>query len=306
MASFVSSHAGELAGLSSSFLWAIGSLIFARSPASAGALNLFKNAIAAVFFVVSLWIARLLDGGPFVSAGAAAVGFLALSGVVGLVVGDTLYFRSLQILGPRRALVVSMLAPPLAALLGWAALGERPAGAVGLGIAAVLAGVFWVNHAGQSSPPTPRPHPGSIGAGIVFGSFAALCQAIGGVLAKCGMQDLDSLEASTIRLSFSATTLFAVAMAARKLGAWRRELFEDSSPWPIAAASVSGTYIGIWGMLTAFKYTSAAVATTVTSLSPVFVIPIAWIFLGQRAPPGAILGAALAVGGVAMLFYVPG
>ncbi len=302
----MSSHIGELAGLSSSFLWAIGSLIFARSPASAGALNLFKNAIAAVFFLATLWIARLAGGGPLVTASASATGYLALSGVVGLVIGDTLYFRSLQILGPRRALVVSMLAPPLAATLGWAILGERPGGSVWLGIAAVVAGVFWVVREGQSNPPTPRPHPGSAGAGIAFGSLAALCQAVGGILAKAGMQDLDSLEACTIRIAVSATTLFAVAIAVRKLGAWRRELFEDASPLPIAAASVMGTYLGIWGMLTAFKFTSAAVATTVTSLSPIFVIPIAWIFLGQKAPPGAIFGAALAVGGVAMLFYAPG
>jgi drug/metabolite transporter (DMT)-like permease len=45
------------------------------------------------------------------------VGILALSGVIGIGLGDTAYFAAINRLGPRRALLLETLAPPIAALL---------------------------------------------------------------------------------------------------------------------------------------------------------------------------------------------
>ena len=50
---------------------------------------------------------------------------LALSGIVGIFLGDTILYLALVRLGPRRTGALFALNAPIAALLGWALLGER-------------------------------------------------------------------------------------------------------------------------------------------------------------------------------------
>src|SRR5262245_65488339 len=104
-------RAGEIAALLASLSWAIGSLVFSRVRAAPFALNLFKNSLAALLFLASLAVLTLGFGRPVPSPAAASLGWLALSSLIGLVIGDTFYFQSLQALGPRRALVLPTLPP---------------------------------------------------------------------------------------------------------------------------------------------------------------------------------------------------
>jgi drug/metabolite transporter (DMT)-like permease len=145
-------------------------------------------------------------------------------------------------------------------------------------------------------------YPGSTAAGVLNGFLGSLCQALGVVFSKKGMEAVEPLEASFIRLATAAGVVFLLALLLGKLGDWRRLLLAPGVPAPLAGAATCGTYLGIWLSLTAFKHTKLAVATTLTALSPVFVLPLAWVFLGSRITPRALAGACLAVGGVAMLF----
>ncbi len=135
---------GRTAGLGTALAWAVSSLIFSRVKVPAAALNLFKNSFSALFLLLTLAILRVPEGIPLISADDTAWVLLSLSSVVGLVLGDTCYFRSLQILGPRRALVLVTISPPLTAILGWLLL-QEPVGAWSwVGMAITLAGVAWV------------------------------------------------------------------------------------------------------------------------------------------------------------------
>ena len=299
----MNAHTGEIAGLFASFTWAIGSLIYSRANAPPAALNLFKNTVASILFIATLGAFWAWRGGSFLSAGPGALGWLFLSAVVGLVIGDTLYFVSLQSLGARRALVLTTLAPTWAALLGWAVLGEGLTWGIAAGMALTLLGVIWVIGEGQEAPQVAaerRPPRAAVGAAC--GALGALCQAGGAVLSRLGLSEIEPLEASAIRLVMAAGAGMAIAVLFGRLRPWTSRLLAGGQAPRLLFASVIGTYLGIWLSLTAFKWTKVAVATTLTSLSPIFVIPIAWLILGQRASLRAVLGAALAVAGVALLF----
>src|SRR6185436_6508297 len=110
---------GEPAGVLASVPSAVSSLLWSRIYAPAAAMNLFKNAIAAVLVSAALLAATLNAGEPLFHAAGADVAWLVLSAIVGIVLGDTCYFRRLQVLGPRKSLVLATLAPPLAALGAW-------------------------------------------------------------------------------------------------------------------------------------------------------------------------------------------
>jgi drug/metabolite transporter (DMT)-like permease len=116
------------------------------------------------------------------------------------------------------------------------------------------------------------------------------------------MRSVDPLEASCIRLVTAALLGLLAGILLRRLGGWRRSVFAVGVAPRLAAAAVCGTYLGIWLSLTAFKYAPLAVATTLTALSPVFVLPLARIFLGLQISARAVVGALIALAGVAMFF----
>ena len=145
-AEFFGAYKGELAGLAAAACWALTSLIFSRVPAPAGAIALFKNSVSCGFLLLTL---LLLSGKAaafdFVyEADLATWLYLGGSALSGLVLGDTCYFRSLQILGPRRALVVTTLVPPIGAFCGWILLSETLSWLAWAGIGLTVGGVIWV------------------------------------------------------------------------------------------------------------------------------------------------------------------
>ena len=69
----------------------------------------------------------------------------------------------------------------------------------------------------------------------------------------------------------------------------------------LITATFLGTYLGMWLQQTAFKFSQAGIATTLSSTSPIFILPFA-ILTKERLSPRAILGAFVAIGGVTLLF----
>ncbi len=116
---------GEIASLLAAFLWAFASLFYTRTHLSAFSMNFGKNLIAATVLLTHLRIQTWMNDQSLFQAGLNSWKWLSLSGLIGIVIGDTFYFRSLQILGPRRCLMVSTTSPVFAALLSWGILANR-------------------------------------------------------------------------------------------------------------------------------------------------------------------------------------
>ena len=67
-------------------------------------------------------------------------------------------------------------------------------------------------------------------------------------------------------------------------------------------AAVIGAFLGTWLSIIALKYTHAAVAATLNSTSPLFILPLAVLMLKERISSREILGALIAVSGVGIYF----
>ena len=117
-------HFGEIAGVLTAVFWTVTALAFESAGKKVGSLavNLIRLVIA--FFLIGAysWLAR----GFFFPTDATLYSWkwLALSGVVGFVIGDLLLFESYLFIGARVAMLVMALAPPFAALIGWLMLDE--------------------------------------------------------------------------------------------------------------------------------------------------------------------------------------
>ena len=160
---------GEWAALAAALMWTCSSMIWGRINLPALTLNFFKNWIGVVLILIHLVVLGLISGEALFSAPPELWGWLAISGIVGIVIGDTFYFRSLQILGPRKALMVATTAPLFSAILASLLLNESLAYTAMLGVVMTVAGVVVVVADRKATKEAPGLMPGKASLGAVLG-----------------------------------------------------------------------------------------------------------------------------------------
>lgn len=288
---------GEAAALLAAFVWAISSVIWSRAGRRVPPLelNLVKGIVGCLLLATTL----ALTGGLFVGVDPRAVVLLALSGAVGIALGDTAYFEAINSLGPRRALLLSMLAPPLAGILAWISLGEKLRPAAWAGMALTILGVAWVITEGF--------HGEQWGAsrklrGVVMGCAAACAQAVGAALSRAAFTqtNVGALFSALVRMSAAVVMLLIWIPFVRSKGKWT--IHHPLEVWKLVlAGTFIGTYMGISLQQLAFKHASAGVTQTLLSTSPLFILPIV-VWRGERVSARAVGGVLIALAGIAMLF----
>ena len=292
---------GELAALGSAFLWACTSLLFttAGRHVSPVATNAFKTVAASLLFAVALWIR---DGLPFdATLQPRDIWLLAGSGVLGLTLGDSLLFLGYQILGTRRAMLVTSLYPIFGAVGAWLVLGEGMGLRPVVGMLVALAGVgFVILEKVGAVPPEGRRH---FRLGILLCIGAAVGQAGGALLAKSALARADAFGATQIRVLSAALALIVFALLRGHLQQWVRGLSHPPVLWRVSVASFFGPFVAIFFMLYALKNASTGVVLTLLSMSPVFLLPLGAVLQHDRVTWRETVGALVALGGIALLVW---
>ena len=296
---------GELAALSAALLWTFSTLLWGKIDLSAMGLNLCKNAIGTVMLIGHLTaLVIFLDRPSLLLAPQVSWFWLSLSGLIGIVVGDTVYFRSLQIMGARRALIMATTGPIFAAILGWMILNEALGILAITGIALTVAGVLFVVIDRKAKHEVPGIMPGRLRDGILLGLAGAVCQSVGGVFSKLGMVDssgqqiCDAVEATFIRLFVASVATIGYVMLRKQIG----ELFHRARQWKelrmIVPATAIGTWLGIWLSQLAYQHSDVAIAQTLLATCPLFAIPIVWLVDGHRITLIGVVGTIVALIGI--------
>ena len=290
---------GEVAALATAACWSVGSLLFTHVAERAGpfALNQFRLTLAALVFLLVLLVTGLVHSLPVM--GSSSMGWLALSGVIGLVVGDSGYFGALSRLGPRVTTLLSALAPPITALLAWVFLHEELGGLGVVGMSLTLAGITWV----VLDRPISTMPAGHRLQGVLLGILAAVCQAVGLILARRGMgDDMDPLVAVAIRMVAAAGVIWVVALVLRRPVALSSILKDPGVRLAACGATLLGPLLGVWLSLVAVRHAGTAVAATLMSTVPIMILPLIVLVRKEHVGGRAVLGAVVAVAGVALLF----
>ena len=296
---------GESAALFAALLWTVSSMLWGRVHLSAMTLNLCKNVFGLIFILGHLAVLSLVVSEPIFSAGAAAWGWLIVSGLLGILIGDAFYFRSLQILGPRLSLMLMTMSPFFAAILGYMFLGEGLTTLAISGIVLTVGGVFFVVLDRKAKHESPGLIPGNKTTGITLGILGALCQAIGGVLSRRGMVDpvsgeslCDPAEAAFIRILVAAIGTALMLALAGKLKEGLAKSIKKSNLKLILPATAMGTWLGIWLSQVAFQNSNVAIAQTLLSTCPLFAIPIVVFYYKQKVTALSIAGTLIAIIGI--------
>jgi len=309
-------HLGEIISLIVAVSWTVTALFADKASHRLGSMtaNVLRLTMAIVFLGVLLWVTV---GHPYpVYASGQAWWWLALSALVGYVFGDWCLFNCYLSIGARFGQLFMTLAPPMAAIAGWAILGETLSWKSMLAMAVTLSGIaISILSRGDGH----RVHLTLPFKGVLLGLGAGLGQGVGLVLSKVGLQYYaDAIPADAPRLMadmlpFASTMIRAVVGAAGFLGLMAlqhglprlRTAVRDKVGMRYALImTLFGPVLGVSLSLMAVQYTNAGIASTLMALTPVFILfPYAFIYK-QRIKLREILGVAVSMTGVALFFLL--
>lgn len=295
-------HLGELYALATAFCWVGTAVFFTVAGERIG--SLVVNFLRLVMALIGLMILTSITRGlPLpTDASPEAWLWLSLSGLVGFAFGDLCLFRAFVTLGPRLSTLIMSTAPIFAASIGWLALGETLTPIQLVGMSLTLAGVVWAVTDRQPVRPIGS-DPGSRRSGVLLAFGGAAGQAGGLVMSKIGMGDYDAFASNQIRVMAG---LVGFAIIYSVIGWWPRIWAARSDRRGLsytALGAVAGPLCGVSLSLLAVQNTETGIAASIMATSPVLIIPIAVFVHKERVGMGGILGALLAVAGVALLFW---
>jgi len=301
-------YLGELISIGVAFSWTATALLSEAGSKRLGnlTLNVLRMALALFFSIVMFWVVM---GSPLPSGGSAeAYGWMLLSGLVGYVIGDFCLFQCYIIIGSRYGQLFMTLAPLAAAWMAWITLGQE------MNAMSIAAMLITLTGIGLSVLGRGEHHKLSLKLplnGVLYAIGAAVCQGVGLVLSKIGMDHYDTTAIPAWLVPFSANFFrciagiigFTLLLYVRDGLAPLREALHDGKGMTMAVATtIFGPFVGVGFSLMAVQYTSAGIASTLMALTPIIIIlPSYWLF-HQPITWRAVVGAALSVIGVSLFF----
>lgn len=308
MSQAISPAQAAAAALTAALCWTLASLLWRRLPTSLSAarLNLLKNLLA-LAMQWPLVLAQPLQASP------RSLLLLAASGVVGIALGDSLFFAALRRLGSRRALTIDAGGPAVTTLAGVALLQERPGFQAVLGVVLISLAVVLVAQR-PAAPQGPAAGDGPPGAaipaaamrhGVLLALGALLCGSLGALLARAALLQgtISPLQAATLRLAAASLVLLPLLRGMPWPG--RRPRLPQRR-WPgLLLATLLGTSAGIALQQTALAGLPGGLAVALLSTAPVMALPLAWWFEGDRPGWRGLLAAPMALAGVGLVVLKP-
>jgi len=299
---------GQTAALITSCLWTFNSIFFTEAGRRIGSLSV--NAYRIVMAVGLLCVAHIILLGNLLPAASNEQWFwIGMSGIVGLGIGDFGLFAALVIIGPRRSVLMMALSPIFASIGAFLMLGEIMSPPAIIGIAITLVGVVWVMlEREEQSVETPIFKRRKTW-GVFLALVGAIGQGIGLVFAKKGISlefgmVLNPLSAALIRMTWGALFVWVSALVVGRLPELLKALNNREGIKYTAAGAFIGPFIGVTLSMVAVAYAQVGIAQTLMSLMPIFIIPVVWVLYEQKTSWHGILGATVAVIGVAILFLI--
>lgn len=289
---------GITAALISSASWAIGAVLFQRlgESLSSLAMTLVKGAMSVVLLGL-VWLAVSSYEG-FTPIQSRPLILLAISGVLGIAVADTFFFEALRSLGARPLIVIQTLGFVLPPVFAMIFLKERLNPVQWMGILMIAGGIIVVIAADLA-----KEDRASRMSGILLGLASVTCMSISFVIAKPALDSVSALQAAFLRLLAGTTGMLILGLSMRRVTSWITPFQNLKLTGRFFLAVSVVTFGGFWLSLFAMKHLPVSVATPLNSTEPLFVLPVAAIFLKERITFRAAAGSVAAVLGVVLLCF---
>jgi DME family drug/metabolite transporter len=292
---------GELAALGAAVSWTVSALFYRKAlegakPVSANIIRLAATGAILLVFLVAIGRLEALTSIDFELFILAAV-----SGIIGLGVGDTLYLVSLKAIGVSRAVPLTCVYPLFSLLWAILIFGEQVTANVALGAVVIVLGILFLSHNAQSNVLGARK---VLTLGVIIALATALLWSISISLMNLAVKeapDLDhALVISTVRVASIGGLLLAFSPVVD-----RRMSFLKVGRKTAVASIVGGIFaLGVgWFLLSySFTVTSQSISVPISSTTPLFSTLAGVLLLHEKATVRNFLGSIMVVLGIFLLF----
>ncbi len=291
------SYLGEFSALLTAFLWSGTSFAFSSAAEKIGSLQLNINRMifASLFLISTI----LIMGYDFDLSNTQFIN-LIISGVIGLVIGDSFLFKSYQMIGARVSMLLMALSPVMSAILAFIFLTERISALGILGMLITISGIALVVLERNSNS---RYKITTLG--IFYGIMGALGQSAGLIFAKFAYAEghIAGFVATFVRVFSSVIIFLPILLLFKKYKNPYKVFYKDKSALGVTLiGTILGPFLGITFSLIAIENTKVGIAATLMSTMPIIMLPMVKYIYKEKLSWRAITGAIIAVAGVALIF----
>jgi drug/metabolite transporter (DMT)-like permease len=294
------SHLGEIAALATALCWTVTAVAFEAAGKKVGSLSVNLIRLVMAFVLISLF--GLFSRGmllPTDATGSAWI-WLSFSGLIGFVIGDLFLFQAYVEIGSRISMLIMSTVPPITAITGFVLMGERISLLGITGMIITISGIALVVLTKNPNEKNIRlSHPIK---GLIYAFIGALGQAFGLVFSKFGMGDYNPFAATQIRIIAAIIGFSIVITIVKKWGNLGVAFKDLRAMKNITIGSFFGPFIGVSLSLVAVQHTSTGIVSTITSITPILLIPTSIIIFKEQILPREIVGAIITIIGVTLLF----
>lgn len=287
---------GELLSLYCAFSWAITAILFTSASKRVGSISV--NFIRLIFAFILLGLTLLFKYHYFIPPlnNIYAWIWLSISGLIGFIIGDLFLFKSYVEIGVNKSRLVMTLVPIFTFLLGFIILKETINIKQIFGILITVFGITFAIYKKNIF------HQRKSYIGIIYALLGAFGQALGFVLSKFGLKNIDPFSAVQIRLLAGIIGFIIILTVLKKWGPVISAFKDKTSIIKIFSGSFIGVYLGVSLGLLALTYTKVSIASTIMATVPIILIPILVIFDKYRPSFKEIIGAFVSVLGITIFF----
>lgn len=294
----LAAYAGHIWSLLSAVTIAFAIILYRKSGESVDpiGLNLFKDILAFLLFIPTIC---LFGDTLFRPAPLRDYVMLVLSGALGIGLGDSLFFMSLNRLGAGRVAIVDCLYTPFTIGLAFIFLDDsltvlQIIGATMI-VSAILAGA-------TEHMPTTAAHQRTV-SGFVIGTIAMVSMATGVIIVKPVLERSPLLWVTEVRLAAGIFVLLLVTWIHPQRRQIVRSVLSTHSWAYLLPGSFLGAYLSMLYWLAGMQTIHVSIAAALNQTSNIFIFIFAAWLLRERITLLRLVAITLAVGGAMLVTF---
>ena len=289
---------GESLSLLTAAIWAFAVILFRKSGETVHplALNAFKNSLAIALLLPTLWFSGQT---LFPQHSASVYLTLFLSGIIGIGIGDTLFFNSLNRLGAGLTGIVLCLYSPFIIVFSYLFLNESLTNVQLIGALLIITAVFITTIQRKPIGVTKR----NVLYGVIYAILASAAMATGVVIMKPLLSTHYVIWVAEIRLlgGMAALLLILICHPGRRMIV--NSLIRTHNWHYVLGGSFFGAYLAMIIWIAGIKYTQASVASALNQTSTIFIFIFAGLILKEPMNMRRTIGIVLAFSGAFLVSF---